>query len=43
MPDDVACFECGEKAIERAREGVETWLHMHAERVKDLTQNDRTG
>lgn len=45
LPDEETCGPCGEAAIARARAGVETWLHMHAERVLDLVrqEQDRTG
>lgn len=41
LPDDVTCAACGDQAIERAREGVEVWLHMHAERVRELERDER--
>lgn len=47
LPDDETCESCGQHAIERARIGVDTWLSMHAERVKELervelARNERT-
>jgi len=40
LPDDETCELCGQKAIERARAGVDSWLSMHAERVKELEREE---
>jgi len=40
LPGDETCAACGEQAIARTRAGVEIWLHMHGERVRELERNE---
>jgi hypothetical protein len=40
LPDDIACGPCGDLAIERARAGVDAWIQMDAERVKELERRE---
>lgn len=41
MPHEDTCESCGQQAIERTRIGVDTWLGMHAERVRELERAEQ--
>jgi hypothetical protein len=36
LPHEDTCEACGARTIERTRVSVDTWLGMHAERVREL-------
>lgn len=40
LPDDETCGPCGDRAIERARAGVDAWIGMDAERVRELERQE---
>jgi len=41
LPGEDTCGPCGDKAIERARAGVDAWITMDADRVRELERAER--
>jgi hypothetical protein len=41
LPNEDTCEACGDRAIARTRASVDTWLGMHAERVRELERAEQ--